>query len=160
MPSGFPSSSEPGNGWHHWLEELIAKILQLTIDLQALAARIELLADPDEKDVAEAYDRVSQLLSLIVQEVIPNQSELGQLGSLQGLDEALKSLGLSGQIAFIAIDVYTKTLKNEQRQRASERRSNRRYATDQLHLQQLRCDAAEKANKLITASKEFVDLLS
>jgi hypothetical protein len=160
MPAGISSSSEPGNGWHYWLKKLIAKILQLTIDLQELAARIGLLADPAENDVAEAYDRVSQLLSLIVQEVMPHRRELSQLGSLPDLDEALKGLGLSGQSAFIAIDVYTKTLKNEQRQRASERRSNRRYAADQLHLQQLRCDAAERANELITASKDFVNFLS
>jgi len=163
MPAGIAHSSERGNGEHRWLRELIAKIARLTIELQELAARIGLLTDPAENDVAEAYDRVSQLFALIVQEVIPGRVKLSQLASassLPDLNEALESLQQSGQNALIAIDVYTKTLKNEQRQRARERRSNRRYADDQQSLQRLRYQATVEVKELIEASEGFVHVLS
>ncbi len=126
--------------------------------------RVRLLTDPAEDDVAAAFDRVSQLFSLIVQEVMPHRIVLSRFAStpesLPALYEALENLQQSGNDALVAVDVYTKTLRKEQRQRERERRSNKRYADDQKHLQLLRYQATLKVGELIAASEGFVNVLT
>jgi len=119
MPAArLSSSSESGNGDHSWFG-LIGRIKQLTLELQELAARIGLLADPTEDDVKKAHDLVSQLLTLIVKQILPYRIQLNMLASasssIPDLNEALESLNQSGQKALIAIAIYKKTLNNEHR---------------------------------------------
>lgn len=156
-------SSQPGNGEHHWLTQLIVKIRGLTGELEALATRIGLHTDPAEKDVRAAMDCVSQLFSLIVQEVIPHRRTFSRMAtvadSLRELNEAIESLQQSGHKALVAIGVYTKTLQNEQRL-GERRRSNRSYGSDQQYLQSLRYEAAVSANQLVAALEGFLRVLS
>jgi hypothetical protein len=165
MPAArVSSSSESGNGDHSWLTWLIGEIQQITRELQELAGRIGLVADPAEADVKKAHDLVSKLLALIVRQVLPHRGRLSKLASApsltRDLNRALESLNQSGQKALIAMDVYKKTLSNENRQRRSERRSNTRYAADQESLQKRRYEAAVKVNELITGSERFMRYIS
>ncbi len=85
--------SDPGNGDDHWLSELIATIKEITEKLQGPISRIGSLAYPEEADVKEADDLVTQLLGLISDQIIPRRLQLSQTtsapGSASSLNEAL-----------------------------------------------------------------------
>ena len=158
-------SSDPGNGDGHWLSEVIEKINEITNKLQGPIARIGALAYPKEEDVKEADDLVTQLLGLISEQIIPRRLKLSQTsssapGSASSLNKALNELNQSGQNALTAMAVYSQTVGNENRQRANERRSNKRYAADQRSLQDLRFDAAGEVTKLLSASAGFMRSIS
>jgi hypothetical protein len=156
--------SDPGNGDDHWLGDLIAKINEVTIKLQGRILRIGSLAYPEEEDVKQAYDLVTQLLGLISEQILPRRLKLSQTtsgpGSASSLNKALNELSRSSQNALIAMAVYSQTLDNENRQRVSERRSNKRYAADQQSLQNLRFDAAREVANLLSASEGFMHYIS
>lgn len=156
--------SDPENGNDHWLGKLIVKIKEITNKLQGPISRIGSLAYPEEEDVKQAYDLVTQLLSLISEQIMPHRLQFSQTtsapGSASNLNKALDELNRSGQNALMAMAVYSQTLGNENRQRINERRSNRRYAADQRSLQNLRFDAAGEVAKLLTASEGFMRFIS
>lgn len=156
--------SDPGNGDEHWLGDLIAKINEITNKLQGPISRIASLAYPEEEDVKQAYDLVTQLLALISEQILPRRLKLSQTtaapGSASSLNKALNELNRSSQNALMAMAVYSQTLGNENRQRVSERRSNKRYAADQRSLQNLRFDAAREVTNLLSASEGFMHYIS
>lgn len=156
--------SDPGNEDDPWLGELIAKINEITDKLQGPISRIGSLAYPKEEDVKTADDLVTQLLSLISEQIIPRRLQLSQTtstpGSASSLNKALNELNRSGQNALTAMAVYSQTVGNENRQRTNERRSNKRYAADQRSLQDLRFDAASEVTDLLTASAGFMRFIS
>ncbi len=156
--------SDSGNGDDRWLDELIAKISEITNKLQGRISRIALLPYPEDEDIKEAYDLVTQLLGLITEQIIPRRLKLGQTASVPGsassLNKALNDLNQSSQNALIAMAIYSQTLGNENRQRANERRSNTRYAADQQSLQKLRSNAANQVTNMLTASEGFMSFMS
>ena len=156
--------SDPGNGDDHWLGDLIAKINEITNKLQGRISRIGSLAYPEEEDVKQAYDLVTQLLSLINEQIMPRQLKLSQTTSAprsaSSLNKALNDLNRSSRNALTAMAVYSQTLGNENRQRANERRSNKRYAEDQRSLLNLQFDAAREVANLLIASKGFMRFIS
>jgi hypothetical protein len=157
-------SSDPRNGDDHWLGDLIAKINEITNKLQGPISRIESLAYPEEEDVKQAYDLVTQLIGLISEQIMPRRLRLSQTTSApvsaSSLNEALNGLTRSGQNALKAMAVYIQTLGNENRQRINERRSNKRYAADQRSLQDLRFDAAREVTNLLIASEGFMRFIA
>jgi hypothetical protein len=155
--------SNPGSG-DPWLGDLIKKINRITGDLQKIVSRIESDPYPREDDVKQAFDLVNRLYSLIREQVLPRRLQLGQrnpaTGSADGLNKALDALDRSGKTAQKAMIIYSETLGNETRQRANERRSNTRFASDQGKLQDLRFNAAGEVTNLLIASQGFMRFIS
>jgi hypothetical protein len=156
--------SDPGNGDEHWPGDLIAKINEITNKLQKRISRIGSLAYPEEEDVKQAYDLVTQLITLINEQIMPRQLKLSQTASAprsaSSLNKALSELNQSSRNALTAMAVYSQTLGNENRQRMNERRSNKRYADDQRSLLNLQFDAAREVTNLLIASKGFMRFIS
>jgi hypothetical protein len=165
MLAAGASQSGPGNGDHHWLHKLIRDIQRLTDELRDLTSRIELLAYPAERDVAIACDLVTELVSLIKEQILPRRTRFSEMAAVSGLaqnlDKELGAMYRSGQEALSAIAVYRDTLDNENQQRLSERRrSNPRYGSDQKYLQKLRYEASVKISEFLGASEGFMRFIS
>jgi hypothetical protein len=154
--------SQQGNGEHHWLAELIAKVQQLTRQLRDVVPRIGIVTDPSERDVGAALECVGQVLSLIVGEVIPARHVISQVvsaRSLRDVEQAISSLEVEAQNALVIIDTYAKTLRNEQRQR-NKVRPNKRFSDDQQALHRLRIQSNGQLSLLVAALDSFVRTLS
>ena len=164
MLAAETSSSGPGNGDHQWLLELIRKISNLTRELGELTGRIELAANPAENDVASACELVTQLLTLIKEQIIPRQAKFKkpspESGTSPSLDKELRSLYRSGQDALKAIAVYQDALNRELQRRENDRRSLARYIADGNSLQDVRYGACVKINELLGASEGFLGFIS
>jgi len=157
------ASSQSGNGDDHDLAALTVRVDKLRQELWDLAPRIGLLTEPSDKDLERAYRCASQLLLLIVEQVIPARPALARRSSpqaIEGLDRALAAFQAAAHQALITIDTYTKTLQNERRQREHERRSNRRFSADQLYLQQLRLQANTELQALAQHTDGFLRAIS
>jgi hypothetical protein len=158
------SSSGEGNGDHEWLDKLIVEIRKRTDELQGIARCIESLPHPPEGKVARACELVTELLGLIIEQILPRQADLRKMVSasrqVSNLDSALDGMYQSGQEALEAIAVYKGTLDNEQRQQREVRRSNPRYSSDQKSLQKLRREASVKVGGLLKDSVGFLRFIS
>jgi len=157
------ASCQPGNGDDHDLAALVIRFNKLRQELWDLAPRIGLLTDPSDKDLQRAYRCASQILLLIVEQVIPARPALARRSSpeaVHDLNRALEAFQTAAHQALITIDTYIKTLQNERRQSERKRRSNKQYSADQLHLHQLRLRTNTELQALAEHSDGFLRALS
>jgi hypothetical protein len=156
------ASSQSGNGDDRDVADLTRRVDKLRQELRDLAPRIGLMVEPSDQDLERTYRCASQLLMLIVEQVVPARPALARRSSLRSvrdLDRAVAAFQAAAHQALIVIYTFAETMRNERRQRESERRSNRRFSQDQLHLQQLRLQANTELQALVEQANDFLRVI-
>jgi hypothetical protein len=155
--------SRSENGDDHDVAELSRRVDKLRQELRDLAPRIGRTVEPRDQDINRAYRCVSQLLMLIVDQVVPARPALARRSSLRSvrdLDRAVAAFQATAEQAQIVIHAFMETRENERHQRERQSRRNKKFIRDQLDLQQLRLQVKTELQALAEQSEDFLRVIS